>query len=63
MELVKEFGFHHNTGVARSIIDFAINGVKHSSADVRNNAYALLVEIYKVIGNKINGYLEELRPA
>eukprot|EP01022_Parablepharisma_sp_SALTPOND_P015298 TRINITY_DN214_c0_g1_i1.p2 TRINITY_DN214_c0_g1~~TRINITY_DN214_c0_g1_i1.p2 ORF type:complete len:889 (+),score=112.15 TRINITY_DN214_c0_g1_i1:7443-10109(+) len=61
--LFQQFGEDAKPLTSQPVIDFALNGAKNSNGDVRNTAYTLLVEIYKRIGGKINGYLENLRPA
>ena len=62
-QLVKQFGAQNRAATSQGVIDFALNGAKNSNSDIRNAGYALLVEVYKLIGGKINGYLGDLRPA
>jgi len=61
--LFKQFGSGAKSLTSQGVIDFALNGAKNGNGDVRNAGYALLVEIYKHIGGKLNGFLEDLRPA
>jgi len=61
--LFKHTGSVAKTLISQSLIEFALNGVKNSNGDVRNAGYALLIEIYKHIGSKIDTHLEGLRAA
>lgn len=61
--LFKHFGSASKSLISQSLIEFALNGAKNSNADARNAGYALLIEIYKHIGSKVDGYLDSLRPA
>lgn len=62
-EMIKQIGFESTSTNVKNVINYALAGVKNSSSDVRNASYALLVEIYKNIGESINPFIEELRPA
>ena len=61
--LFKKLGESAKPLASQGVIDFALSGAKNGNGEVRNAGYALLVEIYKHIGGKINGYLGNLRPA
>ncbi len=62
-ELVQTYGLETKSPTTKSVIDLAMLGAKHSNADVRNEGYTVLAEIYKILGAQINPYLEGLRPA
>lgn len=62
-KMIQSFGLESKSGITQPVIDYALKGVKNNTSEVRNAAYALLVEIHKHIGTKIQSYLEDLRPA
>jgi centrosomal protein CEP104 len=47
----------------RTVLNFALAGYKNSNNDIRNQAYECIIELYKVMGDSINKFLGDLRPA
>eukprot|EP01022_Parablepharisma_sp_SALTPOND_P014332 TRINITY_DN1937_c0_g1_i1.p1 TRINITY_DN1937_c0_g1~~TRINITY_DN1937_c0_g1_i1.p1 ORF type:complete len:735 (-),score=128.50 TRINITY_DN1937_c0_g1_i1:5890-8094(-) len=44
------------------IVEYALTGIRHTNRDIRLEGYKILVEIYKIMGDKIDGYLVDLMP-
>lgn len=44
------------------IVEYALVGVRHMNRDIRLEGYKVLVEIYRIMGDKIDGYLVDLMP-
>lgn len=63
IDLVRIYSLDEKSPEFKGVINIAMQGAKHPTAEVRNEGYALLVEIYKIVGTSIYNYLEELRPA
>lgn len=47
----------------RTVLNFALSGYKNSNNEIRNQAYECIIEVYKVMGDSINKFLGDLRPA
>lgn len=43
--------------------EYAVTGFKNSNNQIREAAQSCITELYRRMGQKINGYLEGLRPA
>ena len=64
LELVKNFGINNANVPFASTVDFAVKNLDHSNPEVRNASIALLVEIYKIVGDqKLMPLLDNIRPA
>lgn len=64
LEFVRNFGINNANVPFQSTVDFAIKGLDHQNPEVRNAAIALLVEIYRIVGDhKLMPLLENIRPA
>lgn len=61
--LVKDYRIDNSTLPYQPVLDYALTGFKHSSQDVRNAAYNLLLTIYASVGSRILSSLSDLRPA
>ena len=61
--IVKGFKVDSNNVPFAPVLEYALVGFKHSSGDVRNAAYYLIISIYSQVGQKIHQYLQDLRPA
>jgi hypothetical protein len=42
-------------------LEYALYGYKHSNGDIRNQAYHVILEIYKAVGPKVRAGLTGLR--
>lgn len=45
------------------IFEYAFTSIRHTNREIRLGGYGILVEIYRIIGDKIDTYLQELLPA
>ncbi|CAG9321572.1 unnamed protein product [Blepharisma stoltei] len=61
--IVKEFQIDNSYVPFQPVAEYALNGFKNTSQDVRNAAFNLLMSIYACIGQKLQPYLSDLRPA
>jgi hypothetical protein len=44
-------------------IKYSISNIQHQAGDIRNAAYAVILELYMLLGKKIMNELESLRPS
>lgn len=64
LEIVRNFGVNNANVPFQSTVEFALKNLDHQNPEVRNACIALLVEIYKIVGeNKLLPLLENIRPA
>lgn len=64
IEIVKDFGINNSNVPFQSTVDFAVKNIDHQNPEVRNASIALLVEIYRVVGDqKLMPLLDSIRPA
>lgn len=64
LEIVRNFGINNANVPFQSTVEFALKNLDHQNPEVRNACIALLVEIYKIVGeSKLQPMLESIRPA
>ncbi len=62
MKILKQFDGEFKEMHMEDIVEYALSGVRHTNRDIRLGGYGVLVEVYRIIGDKIDGYLQELMP-
>eukprot|EP00359_Climacostomum_virens_P001925 CAMPEP_0204900574 /NCGR_PEP_ID=MMETSP1397-20131031/2553_1 /ASSEMBLY_ACC=CAM_ASM_000891 /TAXON_ID=49980 /ORGANISM="Climacostomum Climacostomum virens, Strain Stock W-24" /LENGTH=780 /DNA_ID=CAMNT_0052068743 /DNA_START=85 /DNA_END=2424 /DNA_ORIENTATION=+ len=62
-QLVKDYRIDNSTIPYQPTLEYALTGFKHSSQDVRNAAFTLILTIYANVGSRILSSLSDLRPA
>jgi hypothetical protein len=62
--LKKAIEIHKVKGVSwEQCIQYAISNLQHSAGEIRNQAYAVIFELYIQLGKKIQSELGQLRPS
>jgi len=61
-QILKKFDNEVKEVQMEDIVEYALSGVRHTNRDIRLAGYGILVEIYRITGDKIDTYLEDLMP-
>lgn len=60
-KVLEKFPINKHNIQYQSCLEYAVHGFKHQNGDIRNQAYHVILEIYKAVGSKIKQNISGLR--
>ena len=60
-QIIREFGINNSEVPYTPVVDYVVRNLENSNVDIRTSASNLIIDIYKLVGDKLRSSLSNLR--